>query len=185
MESIHCYLVCFFIKGTVQRELKQCCEAESGIRCFFNLCIRDPGCKKNPDPDPGSEIGIPDHITESLKTIFGLKILKFFNADPDPGSGIFLTLDPGSGIFLTLYPGSRIRNTGSKLRIVVKKTSHSESSCYFKKISIPVLHFDREFKLHPTPTYYHGLELKSTFLHSQSRICIAELKIIILWVYGY
>jgi hypothetical protein len=28
----------------------------------------------------------------------GLKILKFFDSDPDPGSGIFLTLDPGSGI---------------------------------------------------------------------------------------
>jgi hypothetical protein len=37
----------------------------------------------------------PDHISESLKTIFWVKILKFFDADPDPGSGIFLTLDPG------------------------------------------------------------------------------------------
>jgi hypothetical protein len=27
-----------------------------------------------------------------------IKILKFFDADPDPGCGIFLTLDPGSGI---------------------------------------------------------------------------------------
>jgi hypothetical protein len=26
------------------------------------------------------------------------KILTFFDADPDPGSGIFLTLDPGSGM---------------------------------------------------------------------------------------
>jgi hypothetical protein len=26
--------------------------------------------------------------------IFGLKILKFFDADPDPGSGNFSTLDP-------------------------------------------------------------------------------------------
>jgi hypothetical protein len=25
---------------------------------------------------------------------FWIKILKFFDADPDPGSGIFLTLDP-------------------------------------------------------------------------------------------
>jgi hypothetical protein len=27
----------------------------------------------------------------------GLKILKFFDADPDPGFGIFLTLDPDPG----------------------------------------------------------------------------------------
>jgi hypothetical protein len=41
-------------------------------------------------------MNIPDHISESLETIFlKLKILKFFDADPDPGSGIFLTLDPG------------------------------------------------------------------------------------------
>jgi hypothetical protein len=34
-----------------------------------------------------------------LETIFWVKntVLKFF-ADPDPGSGIFLTLDPGSGM---------------------------------------------------------------------------------------
>jgi hypothetical protein len=36
-------------------------------------------------------MNIPDHISECLETIFGLKILEFFNADPesfDPGSGI-------------------------------------------------------------------------------------------------
>ncbi len=37
---------------------------------------------------------IPNHISESLETIFWVKILKFFDADPD--TGIFLTLDPGS-----------------------------------------------------------------------------------------
>jgi hypothetical protein len=40
-------------------------------------------------------MNIPDHISESWKQFFGLKILKFFDADPDPGSGIFLTPDPG------------------------------------------------------------------------------------------
>jgi hypothetical protein len=40
-------------------------------------------------------MNIPDHISESLKTIFGVKIPKFFFADPDLGSLIFLTLDPG------------------------------------------------------------------------------------------
>jgi hypothetical protein len=45
-----------------------------------------------------SESGMnnPDHISESLETIFWVKILKFF--DLDPGSGIFLTLDRESGI---------------------------------------------------------------------------------------
>jgi hypothetical protein len=39
-------------------------------------------------------MGIPDHISESLETIFWVK---FLDADPDPGSGIYLTLDLGSG----------------------------------------------------------------------------------------
>jgi hypothetical protein len=36
------------------------------------------------------------HISESLETIFWVKILQFCDADADPG--IFLTLDPGSGM---------------------------------------------------------------------------------------
>ncbi len=39
-----------------------------------------------------------DHISESLETIFWVKILKSFDAYPEPGSVIFLTLDPGSGM---------------------------------------------------------------------------------------
>jgi hypothetical protein len=38
-------------------------------------------------------MNIPDHSSESLETIFWVKILKFFGADLEPG--IFLTLDPG------------------------------------------------------------------------------------------
>ncbi len=51
---------------------------------------------------------IQDHISESLETIFWVKILKFLDADP--GFGIFLTLDPEwknsdpGSIFLTLVP---------------------------------------------------------------------------------
>jgi hypothetical protein len=44
---------------------------------------------------PGSGLNIPDHIFERLETIFWVKILKFFYADPDPGSENF---DPLSGI---------------------------------------------------------------------------------------
>ncbi len=36
-------------------------------------------------------MNIPDHISESLETIFWVKMLKFFDADPDPG----IFFDPG------------------------------------------------------------------------------------------
>ncbi len=45
------------------------------------------GIGKNQDPG----LNIPDHIFESLEAIFGLKMLKFFDAEP--GSGIFLIRD--------------------------------------------------------------------------------------------
>ncbi len=66
----------------------------SGSDLFLPVADPDPGWVKNQDPDTGSRSGmnIPDHISESLETIFGLKILEFFYADP--GCGIFLTLDP-------------------------------------------------------------------------------------------
>jgi hypothetical protein len=43
----------------------------------------DPEWVKYHDPDPGSGINIPNHISESLETIFWVKILKFFDADPE------------------------------------------------------------------------------------------------------
>jgi hypothetical protein len=46
----------------------------------------------------GSGINITDHISGSLETFVFVKIFKFFDADADPGSGIFLTLDPESGM---------------------------------------------------------------------------------------
>ncbi len=49
----------------VQMEPNSC---GSGIRCLFDPWIRDR-----------LKMNIPDHITESLETIFGLKILKFFD----------------------------------------------------------------------------------------------------------
>jgi hypothetical protein len=33
----------------------------------------------------GSGMNNPDHVSESLETIFGVKILKFFEADPGSG----------------------------------------------------------------------------------------------------
>jgi hypothetical protein len=69
----------------------------SGIRCLFltpGSRIRDGEKAKIRirDEHPGS------YFRELREQFFGLKILKFFYSDPDPGSGIFLTLDPGSGM---------------------------------------------------------------------------------------
>jgi hypothetical protein len=53
---------------------------------------------------------MPEHISESLETIFCVKkILNFSDADPDPGSGIRNLFDPGSGI---RDGNRRIRNPG-------------------------------------------------------------------------
>jgi hypothetical protein len=38
-------------------------------------------------------MNISVHISQSLETIFWVKILKFFDADPDPG----IFFDPGLG----------------------------------------------------------------------------------------
>ncbi len=54
------------------------------------------GKKSRSGSGSGSGVNNQDHISKSLETIFGVKILQFFDADPDPGSDIFLTLDPGS-----------------------------------------------------------------------------------------
>jgi hypothetical protein len=56
------------------------------------------------DEHPGS------YFQKHRNIFFGLKILKFFDADPGMGSGSFLTLDPGwkkfgSGIW-DKHPGS-------------------------------------------------------------------------------
>ncbi len=52
----------------------------SGI-CFFT-----PGSGMEKNTDPGSGMNIPDPIlrTQYLYQFSGLKILRFFDADPDP-----------------------------------------------------------------------------------------------------
>jgi hypothetical protein len=64
----------------------------------------------------GSGLKIPDHISESLETIFWVKILKFFDADPGWkkfGSGLekirIRDIHPGSTTLVarTLECGSR------------------------------------------------------------------------------
>jgi hypothetical protein len=46
----------------------------------------------------GSGLNNPDHISEGLKTIFGVKILKLFNAVLGSGIRDGKNSDPGSGI---------------------------------------------------------------------------------------
>ncbi len=74
------------------------------IELFNSVSVADPGSSAFLTPGSGmgkksksgSGMNIPEHISESLETIFfGLNILKFFDADPDLEYGIFLTLDPG------------------------------------------------------------------------------------------
>ncbi len=56
----------------------QCCGSGSGIRCLF-----DPLIGMGKKSGSGSGMNNPDHISEHLETIFfGVKILKFFDADP-------------------------------------------------------------------------------------------------------
>jgi hypothetical protein len=40
---------------------------------------------KKQDPEPGSRMDNPDHISESVETMFLVKILKLFYADPGYG----------------------------------------------------------------------------------------------------
>jgi hypothetical protein len=80
----------------------------SGIQYFF-----DPGCKK-------SRSGIWDEHTdlifENLFSIFWVKILKFWDPDPDQASGILSTLDPGSGME-KIGSGIRDKHPGSSTQI--------------------------------------------------------------------
>jgi hypothetical protein len=55
----------------------------------------------------GSGIQIRDEFTRAYKQFLVLKILKFFDADPDQGSGIRNLSGSGSGI-----EKSRIRDSG-------------------------------------------------------------------------
>ncbi len=59
-------------------------------------------------------MNILDHLSQSLETIFSVKILKFFEGDEDPG--IFFILDPASGMEKTDTETSRIRNTEIKCK---------------------------------------------------------------------
>ncbi len=73
------------------------------IRDLVPFLTPGSGWVKNQDMGSGSGRNIPNHISESIETIFLVK---------NPGPGIFLTLDPGSGMEniqiwdIPVYPGS-------------------------------------------------------------------------------
>ncbi len=76
----------------------------SGIRCLFDPWIRDPVPFDPLDPGrvktgSGSGMNNPDHISESLETIFRLKYLNSLMRIRDLGSGI-RDKHPGSAILL-------------------------------------------------------------------------------------
>jgi hypothetical protein len=56
----------------------------------FKVADPDPGSGMGKKSRSGSGMNIPDHITERIEKIFGLEILKVFDLDSDPGSGIYL-----------------------------------------------------------------------------------------------
>jgi hypothetical protein len=60
-----------------------------------SVSVPDPGFGAILTPESG--MNIHDHFSESLGTVFWVKILKFLDADLDLGSGIFFTWirDPG------------------------------------------------------------------------------------------
>ncbi len=91
-------------------------DPDPGSGAFFDHWIRDPGWVRR--QHPGSGMNNPDHIFLELRNhffgFFGVKILKFFDADPGSGSGFRDgdSSDPGSGM-----EKSRIRDPGKTSRI--------------------------------------------------------------------
>jgi hypothetical protein len=90
----------FFISGfvpVIETGLAFTSVSDPGSGTFLTSGSGDPGWVKNQDLDQGCRSGmnISDHLSESLETIFCLKILTFFDVDPNPGSGIW-DKHPGS-----------------------------------------------------------------------------------------
>jgi hypothetical protein len=82
--------------------LERCCVSGSGTRC---LLIPGPWIDKRIKIRIRNEH--PGSYFRELKKIFALKILKFLDADPDLGSGIFLTPDRDGKIRIwDKHPGS-------------------------------------------------------------------------------
>jgi hypothetical protein len=68
-------------------------DPDPGSDAFLTPWIRDPGWVKK--SGSGSGMNKPDHISESFRTIFWVKILKFFYEDPGFGVEKIRIQDPG------------------------------------------------------------------------------------------
>jgi hypothetical protein len=92
---------------------------------------------------PGSGSGIrirveqPRSYFPELRTFLWVKILKFFDADPNPGSGIFLTLDSGSEME-KIGSGIRDKHTGSATLLWMISTYRTVyvNNNYFRYMSV-------------------------------------------------
>ncbi len=108
------------------------------VSASLTISVADPGSGAFFWPqDPGSGMGNksgsgmnnPDHISESLETIFWVKLLKFFDADPGWkkfGSGMEKLTNYeccGSGV----YPGSEFFHPGSRIKKISDPGSGSAS----------------------------------------------------------
>ncbi len=96
----------------------QCCG--SGIRCLFDPWNRDPRWVKIRvrirDEQPGSYF-------RDLETIFWVKILKFFDADPGSGMGKIWIRDPGWKIRIEIMD-KQFKHPGSATLLFPKGQSH-------------------------------------------------------------
>jgi hypothetical protein len=79
--------------------------------------------KTDPGPGSGSGKNNPDHISKSLETIFRVKILKFFNADPRYLMAKIRMRDPGWKKF-----GSRI-NIPDPQHCLTGENTKSKANC--------------------------------------------------------
>ncbi len=95
-------------------------DSESGA--FLSLWPLDLGSGMGTNSRFGSGMNIPDHIFDSSETIFWVKILKFFDADPDPGSGNLFY--PRSGM-----KKNRIRDKHPRSVILVKRSWTEDKTC--------------------------------------------------------
>jgi hypothetical protein len=71
-------VVGFYLLGSVE-------DPDPGSGAFFDAWVRDPGWVKNQDPGPGSGLDSPNHISESLETIFWVKYFNSLMRIRDPG----------------------------------------------------------------------------------------------------
>ncbi len=69
-------------------------QAPAFHRYRFSVADADPGSGAFLTPRSGSGMNNPDHISESLETIFWVKILHFFDADPGSGMEKIRIRDP-------------------------------------------------------------------------------------------